>query len=105
MPSSQYGPLLPLDFLDREYFIPILQVLSSPELRKRYDQQGAEGMEVDFMDHAEFFNALFGSDRFEHLVGELMIASAARHGDLNSEQMRRMQVSISSTVDAISLHA
>ena len=62
-------------------------------------------MDVDFMDHAEFFNALFGSDRFEHLVGELMIASAARNGDLNSEQMRRMQVSISSTVNATPLHA
>lgn len=80
-------------------------MLSSPELRKRYDQQGAEGMDVDFMDHAEFFNALFGSDRFEHLVGELMIASAARHGDINSEQMRRMQVSINSAVNVIPPHA
>ena len=69
-----------------------MQVLASPELRKRYDAKGAEGVDVDFMDHAEFFNALFGSDRFEHLVGELIIAAAARHGDLNSQQMRRMQV-------------
>ncbi|CAK0741307.1 hypothetical protein CVIRNUC_001315 [Coccomyxa viridis] len=67
------------------------QVLASPELRKRYDAKGAEGVDVDFMDHAEFFNALFGSDRFEHLVGELMIAAASRHGDLNGEQMRRVQ--------------
>ena len=67
-------------------------MLASPELRKRYDAKGAEGVDVDFMDHAEFFNALFGSDRFEHLVGELMIAAASRHGDLNSQQMRRMQV-------------
>ena len=70
-----------------------LQVLASPELRKRYDAKGAEGVDVDFMDHAEFFNALFGSDRFEHLVGELMIAAASRHGDLNGEQMRRVQAS------------
>ena len=69
------------------------QVLASPELRKRYDAKGAEGVDVDFMDHAEFFNALFGSDRFEHLVGELMIAAASRHGDLNGEQMRRVQAS------------
>ncbi len=62
-------------------------------------------MDVDFMDHAEFFNALFGSDRFEHLVGELMIASAARHGNLNSEQMRRMQVSMSSAPDVTPPHA
>lgn len=72
-----------------------MQVLASPELRKRYDAKGAEGVDVDFMDHAEFFNALFGSDRFEHLVGELMIAAASRHGDLNSQQMRRMQVGYS----------
>ena len=69
-----------------------MQVLASPKMRKRYDAKGAEGVDVDFMDHAEFFNALFGSDRFEHLVGALMIAAAARHGDLNSEQMKRMQV-------------
>ena len=69
------------------------QVLASPELRKRYDAKGAEGVDVDFMDHAEFFNALFGSDRFEHLVGELMIAAASRHGELNGEQMRRVQAS------------
>ena len=73
-----------------------LQVLASPELRKRYDAKGAEGVDVDFMDHAEFFNALFGSDRFEHLVGELMIAAASRHGDLNGEQMRRVQASSAS---------
>ena len=70
-----------------------MQVLANPELRKRYDAKGAEGVDVDFMDHAEFFNALFGSDRFEHLVGELMIAAASRHGDLNAKQMKRMQVS------------
>ena len=70
-----------------------LQVLASPELRKRYDAKGAEGVDVDFMDHAEFFSALFGSDRFEHLVGELMIAAASRHGELNGEQMRRVQAS------------
>jgi len=70
-----------------------VQVLASPDLRKRYDAKGAEGVDVDFMDHAEFFNALFGSDKFDHLVGELMIAAASRHGDLNANQMKRMQVS------------
>ena len=44
------------------------------------------------MDGAAFFSALFGSDRFEHLVGELMIAAAARHGgDFSPEQLRRVQ--------------
>ena len=30
------------------------------------------------MDGAEFFNMLFGSEQFEHLIGELVIATAAR---------------------------
>ena len=42
---------------------------------------------------AEFFTALFGSERFEHLVGELMIAAAARvGGDLGAAQLRKLQV-------------
>ena len=42
---------------------------------------------------AEFFTALFGSERFEHLVGELMIAAAARvGGDLGASQLRKLQV-------------
>ncbi|KAK9865762.1 hypothetical protein WJX84_008412 [Apatococcus fuscideae] len=57
------------------------QVLSNPELRARYDQHGEEGLDVNFMDGAEFFTMLFGCDRFEHLVGELMLATLARVGD------------------------
>ena len=85
------GPRTACIIVDLTHAQARLQVLASPELRKRYDAKGAEGVDVDFMDHAEFFNALFGSDRFEHLVGELMIAAASRHGDLNGEQMRRVQ--------------
>ena len=33
------------------------------------------------MDGAELFTMLFGSDRFAHLIGELMITMAARIGD------------------------
>ena len=39
------------------------QVLGNAELRARYDAHGAEALNVDFMDSAEFFTALFGSDR------------------------------------------
>ena len=47
------------------------------------------------MDGAEFFTALFGSDRFEHLVGELMIAAAARCGsDFTAAQIKRLQVRV-----------
>jgi DnaJ-class molecular chaperone len=53
-------------------------VLSNPELRARYDRAGAEGLDqVDFMDSAAFFSALFGSEMFEYLVGELAIATVA----------------------------
>lgn len=38
-------------------------------------------MDVNFMDGAELFTMLFGSDRFAHLIGELMITMAARIGD------------------------
>lgn len=56
-----------------------LQVLSDPGKRKRYDEGGMEGLgDGDFMDGALFFTALFGSDRFQHLVGELAIATMAR---------------------------
>ncbi|EIE18163.1 DnaJ-domain-containing protein [Coccomyxa subellipsoidea C-169] len=68
------------------------QVLGNAELRARYDANGADGLNVDFMDSAEFFTALFGSDRFDHLVGELMIALAARSGgDFQPGQMKRLQ--------------
>ncbi len=65
------------------------QVLSNPELRERYDHHGSEGLDVNFMDGGEFFNMLFGSDLFEHLVGELAIAQAARSGgDMTHAQMK-----------------
>lgn len=44
-------------------------MLCNPELRRRYDAHGSEGLDVNFMDSGEFFNALFGSDKFDHLVG------------------------------------
>jgi curved DNA-binding protein CbpA len=68
------------------------QVLGNEDLRKRYDAHGTQGLDVNFVDGAEFFAALFGSDRFDHLIGELMLAAAARAGpDLTPENMKRMQ--------------
>ena len=44
-------------------------MLSNPELRQRYDQHGTEGIsDVNLADGADFFGALFGSTRFDHLV-------------------------------------
>ena len=69
------------------------QVLSSPELRARYDRGGAAGLDqADLMDPAAFFSALFGSEMFDHLVGELAIATVAgAGGDLSVADLRRAQ--------------
>ena len=69
------------------------QVLGNAELRQRYDAHGINGLDVNFVDGAEFFAALFGSDKFEHLVGELILAAAARAGpDLKADGLRQLQV-------------
>ncbi|GBF89781.1 hypothetical protein Rsub_02951 [Raphidocelis subcapitata] len=69
------------------------QVLSNPELRARYDRSGAEGLDqVDFMDSAAFFSALFGSEMFDYLVGELAIATVAgAGGELAVSELRTAQ--------------
>lgn len=68
------------------------QVLASPELRKQYDAHGVEGLDANLVDGALFFTCLFGSDRFEHLIGELMIAVAARSGgELNIAELKAAQ--------------
>lgn len=55
-----------------------MQVLSNPQLRQQYDAHGVEGVQGDLMDSAAFFACLFGSEMFDHLVGELAIATMAR---------------------------
>lgn len=52
-------------------------VLSDDTLRSKYDMYGEEGLEgMDFADGAAIFTALFGSDKFHHLIGQLKIATA-----------------------------
>ena len=48
--------------------------------RKRYDEHGSQGLDVNFVDGAEFFTALFGSDRFEHLVRQAQLAELGPPG-------------------------
>uniref|UniRef100_A0A060SZD2 ARAD1C04158p n=1 Tax=Blastobotrys adeninivorans TaxID=409370 RepID=A0A060SZD2_BLAAD len=51
------------------------QVLSDPELRKRYDQFGKEQAVPDagFEDPAEFFTTIFGGEAFVDLIGEISL--------------------------------
>jgi curved DNA-binding protein CbpA len=52
------------------------QVLSDPQLRKKYDRDGKEGIQAGTakLDPSLFFSLLFGSERFEPWVGELHLA-------------------------------
>ena len=61
-------------------FQTLLQVLSNADLRAKYDAHGVEGLDVNFMDTAEFFSMLFGSESFDHLLGELSLARMTRCG-------------------------
>lgn len=54
-------------------------MLSNSELRERYDQHGSQGLDVNFMDGADFFGALFGSMAFDHLVRATPILPLTQH--------------------------
>ena len=50
-------------------------MLSDEDLRQKYDTLGDEGLEnVPTMDSKAIFEMIFGSDKFEPLLGELQIA-------------------------------
>jgi hypothetical protein len=52
------------------------QILSDEKLRASYDAGGKEGVgDAPKMDSAAMFAMIFGSEKFEALVGELMLAS------------------------------
>ena len=60
------------------------QVLSSDELRKKYDEKAALASE-SMVDPTSFFAMLFGSEPFEHLIGELRLATLFSLGGEVSE--------------------
>lgn len=69
------------------------QVLSDTELRKKYDSKGKDGLgEHVFVDTSHFFDALFGSDQMEGLVGRLQLATMAVAGaELTKDEHRLLQ--------------
>lgn len=57
------------------------QVLSDADMREKYDKGGQETLdEHNFMDSGDLFVMIFGSDKFDALVGELALASAMEEG-------------------------
>ncbi len=56
-------------------------MLSDQTLRKKYDASGKDGLkEHNFVDTSQFFDALFGSEQMEGLVGRLQLATLAVAG-------------------------
>ena len=52
------------------------QVLSNEDSRARYDAKGMDGLDDQkFMDPSTMYAMLFGSEKFDDLIGELQIAS------------------------------
>lgn len=50
--------------------------------RKKYDEEGEDGLkDVKTMDSKAAFEMIFGSEKFEPLVGELQLASMANSKD------------------------
>jgi DnaJ-class molecular chaperone len=54
----------------------IAQALIDETSRARYDKQGKAGFaETETMDGAAFFTMVFGSEKFENLVGEMKVCA------------------------------
>jgi curved DNA-binding protein CbpA len=67
------------------------QVLSDDKLRSQYDAGGKTGMDaVPAMDSGAMFAMIFGSEKFEPLVGELELASQMKEADNHSHPKLRV---------------
>lgn len=76
------------------------QVLSDPELRKIYDEEGVDGLTADktsaaqmenHIDPTILFAFLFGSDKFYNYIGRLAVATQALVGDISKKDSRQLQ--------------
>ncbi|KAK3661194.1 DnaJ-like protein [Elasticomyces elasticus] len=66
------------------------QVLSTPDLRKLYDQYGKEGAKPDsgFEDPAEFFTMIFGGEAFGEWIGEIsMMKDLTKSMEISMREM------------------
>lgn len=67
-------------------------MLSNPELRSKYDKHGSAALDVDFVDPGVIFGMLFGSELFEPIVGEFLIAAATSKGrELSDKEVALLQ--------------
>ena len=62
------------------------QVLSNEDTRARYDAKGMEGLaDQNFMDPSTMYAMLFGSEKFDDLIGELQIAALLQQAQEGGE--------------------
>jgi hypothetical protein len=73
------------------------QILSNPQLRAAYDQNGVNGVNKDaLIDSSQLFEIIFGSQRFESYIGELQLLSlqeSMKAVDLDNFQPEMVQAS------------
>eukprot|EP01062_Namystynia_karyoxenos_P073170 TRINITY_DN70009_c0_g1_i1.p1 TRINITY_DN70009_c0_g1~~TRINITY_DN70009_c0_g1_i1.p1 ORF type:complete len:633 (+),score=242.39 TRINITY_DN70009_c0_g1_i1:75-1901(+) len=68
------------------------QVLGDPDLRQKYDAKGKDGLgEHEFADPALIFAALFGSEKFEQLIGKLQLVLLISGDDFTRDELRTLQ--------------
>ena len=61
------------------------QVLSDDDQRARYDAKGLDGLDqTAFMEASTMYAMLFGSEKFDDLIGELAIASMLQQAEASS---------------------
>lgn len=87
------------------------QVLSDENLRAKYDKLGSQGVaDVPIIDSSAFFNLVFGSEKFEPIIGELqlamMLSLGAESGMMTEDflsQTTNMDGELSKVLDKTSL--
>jgi len=69
------------------------QVLSDNELRAKYDKQGKDALkdQAGSIDAGAFFAMLFGSEKFDHLIGRTSLATLAAAGaELKRDEVKTL---------------